>query len=84
MEKSGPSKAYYHRPTGYSISIANPSMLAVGDVFSTDRIPDQLKLDGPISHTNNESSISVWYHTSTDAQVPAHDLSTVGSGLLGT
>lgn len=77
-----PHKASYYHPTSYSISVGNPSLLALGDVITTDKIPDQLKLDGPV--TASTTSATIRYHTGTGTVVPTYDTATIASGSLGT
>ncbi|USN56454.1 MAG: hypothetical protein H6766_05400 [Candidatus Peribacteria bacterium] len=52
-------------------------MVALGDIIITDRIPDNLILDGPISVSNNGSDPQVRYHISTGSTVPLYDTSMV-------
>ncbi len=74
ITKSGPSNAYYKKPTHYTIGIHNDGLLAVGDVVTTDRIPDELRLHGPVTASHNGKLSTIWYHTSTAAQEPAYTL----------
>ncbi len=80
ITKSGPRRekhnpdAYYKKPTHYTIGIHNDGLLAVGDIVTTDRIPEKLRLNGPVTASHNGKLSTIWYHTSTATQEPAYTL----------
>ncbi len=86
ITKTGPRRknhdpdAYYKKPTHYTINLHNDGLLAVGDIVTTDRIPEKLRLNGPVTASYNGKLSTIWYHTSASKQEPTY---TVSGGVLG-